>query len=342
MDEAQNLYRIALNFKEQSDIYNYMVHMIMAANNGHNLAVSHIKGEGFEKYVNGLKDRGEEIKKFLISTKEYNYSAAFLGLIYLYEGKYKLAKEALKKSEDNPVGLFVLGIMYQEGKCYPEDLDKAINYFELSIQQNYVESMNCLGILYSNGKNGKQNYERAKELFETAINLGSIRAISLLAGLYCLGRGVPKDIKKAKELTELAVKKGDVNASVILGLMWQDGRGCEKDFRKARELFESALEKNHPTAMNRLLILYRDTELKNERDYVINYFNEIGKLDKIKLIYNYDDFVIKLIKENLDQKNRIKALEQDNNEMMDHIMASPEGSLFFEARDDWKRRSCKF
>ena len=342
-EETLNLYSIALKFKSQEDIYNYVVHMIMAANNNHSLAISHIKGEVFmDRFYDIKNNNDKQIYNFLTSTREKSYSMAFLGCYYIYKNKPKRAIKYFKESINNPVSLLGMAVYYQLENSYPHDLNKAIDYFNLAVEQNFILAMILLGKLYSDGKSGVQNYGKAKELFETAIELGSISAISLLANLYCYGKGVPKDFKKAKELTQMAVDKGDVNALVVLGLMWQEGTGGEKDIKEARKLFEAALEKNHPTALNRILILYRDTDLKNDRAYVIDYFNKINKLDRVKLIYKYDDWVIDLIKENLEMKNRIKGLENDNSEMQDHIMASPEGSLFFEAREDWKRRSCKF
>ena len=65
--DSHKLYNEALNFKAQSNDYNYVIHMIIAANKGDNMAINHIKGENFMVIFTKLRTE-TQLHKFLKST----------------------------------------------------------------------------------------------------------------------------------------------------------------------------------------------------------------------------------------------------------------------------------
>ena len=208
-------------------------------------------------------------------------------------------------------------------------------FYEATKQYKY--SVNGLGYMYKNGKGVIKDYIKAKELYEQGIEKGCHTSINNLGIMYHNGEGVTQDYNKAKELYELAIKKGGGHAYIYLGILYHNGKGVTQDYNKAKELYEMAIAKNIMDAMDNLVLLYKTTDLKNDKEYVINYFLKINELDKLKEIYNYDDYHIQLIMDNDKLMKKIAESDKKINELEAHIKASPDGELYFQAKESWDK-----
>lgn len=171
------------------------------------------------------------------------------------------------------------------------------------------------------------DYEKAFQLYQFASDKGLISATYNLATCYSRGRGVPRDVEKCVELCKLCVQKGHINSMLNLGNIYYN----KKDFEKALKYYEMAHDVDH------LIVLYQNYKIRDKK-YVTEYLLNLGKEELLKKIYKYDDFDINFLKENHEMKKELHKLKTENAEMKSHILASPDGPLYFEALEQWKHR----
>jgi TPR repeat protein len=82
-----------------------------------------------------------------------------------------------------PDGQYQLAQIYEKGQDVPRDLDKAIHYYQLSAQQNYLPSAMELGRIFSNEKT-VQDEKKSIEWYTFAANRGEIQAENYLFHYY--------------------------------------------------------------------------------------------------------------------------------------------------------------
>ena len=340
----EELYKKALQFKEVNDYDNCIIYMTMSANYEYQLAQDQLRDDHFyNKFTR--KINYSNVKSFFEATQEYRYSLNHLATLYCngttVEQDYNKAKElyevAIKKG--HPTSMYNLGLLYYYGRGVTKDYNKAKELFEIAISKDNADAMNVLGNMYYYGQNVVSDYDKAKELYEKAITRGNTDAMSRLGTMYKYGRGVEQDRKKAEELYELAVSKGSSHAMINLGNMYKGGGPMVQNYYKARELFELAITEDtlEISHINALTSLYVTTNLKNDKQYAIDYFLKINHQDKLKEIYAYDDYDIQMIIDNKKRAVEIAQLIKENSELRVHIMASPNGELYHEAKESWDK-----
>jgi TPR repeat protein len=109
-----------------------------------------------------------------------------------------------------------------------------------------------LGVLYLNGKQFPQDIARAAQLFQQAADAGNVEAQYALATLYRQGRGVPKDPRKATQLLGAAALAGNLDAMVEYAIAQFNGNATAKNERAAAQLFLKAARRGNPVAQDRL------------------------------------------------------------------------------------------
>jgi len=152
------------------------------------------------------------------------------------------------------VGMFGLGVFYENGFGVQQDYAKAREWYEKAADRGDVVAMTNLGVLYENGQGVPQDYAKAREWYEKAAAKDDARA-SYLGVLYEHGRGVPQDYVKARELYEKAAAKDNARAN-NLGVLYEHGLGVQQDYAKARAFYEIAAAKDNANAMFNLGVLY--------------------------------------------------------------------------------------
>lgn len=201
-------------------------------------------------------------------------------------------------------------------------------------------SIAYLGYMYDFGYGVTQNVLKSLELHEKAIIQGVAYSMNSLGYAYDHGTVVVKDYIKAVELFEMAVKKGYSHAMSNLAIMYQYGAGVTENLIKAIELYEMAINKGDNDVIHNLVILYKDNKDEIDKDIVINSLSKINQLDCLKKIYGYNDDCISYIKKVLNHEKEIDELKKENDELTKHIMASPDGELYFEAKKHWDENRC--
>ena len=299
----EELYEKALEFKKINDIDNYYIYMTMSANYNYKLAEDELEND--YKLKLHVKQNHSNTIKFYEVTKNYSYSANYFGY------------------------------MYDSGQDITQDYSKAIELYEVAIAKGNAYAMSNLGIIYGNGEGVIQDHNKAKELYERAILKGNSTAMTNLAYMYNHGNGVTQNYNKAVELYQMAVEKGCGISMNNLAYMYSRGNGVTQDYNKSIEIYQMAIEKGRITSINNLVIIYKKT--KTNKQDIINYFLKINQQDRLKDIYKYDDYDIQLIVDYSKLTKKITEFEKKINELETHIMASPEGELYFEAKEHWSK-----
>ena len=302
----KELYEKALEFQQLKDYDNYCMYMTMSANYGYKLAEDYMLND-YDNNGMSQKQNYSNTKPFYEATQQYSHSANCLGYIY------------------------------QNGKGVTKNYNKAKELYEQAIEKGSIMAINNLGTIYQEGYD-TIDYNKAKELLEIAAEKGNSLAIHNLGTIYKLGMGVKQDFNKTKELYELAIEKGNSYAMLELGTMYHYAHGIEQDYNKAKELYEMAIEKNNLSALNNLTVIYKTTtDWHQNRDGVIDYYLKINRQEKLKEIYNCNDYGIQMILDNKKLTKEISTLKKKIDELETHIMASPEGELYFEAKESWDK-----
>ena len=232
-----------------------------------------------------------------------------------------------------------------------EDHDNYAIYLKMSANYGYKLAENAILNRANMCIGSNENYSKTKLFYETTKSYGY--SANTLGYIYLNGRGVERDLDKVKELFEIGCSKNNVLAMYNLSYIYYYGLGVPVDYDKAEELCKSSFERGYEIAFNLLSYAYRMNIFKKDKMEIINYFHKINKPKKVKQIFGYDDYTLELIinnykitKENSELANKISELankitelENKNNDLETHIMASPDGPLYFEAKENWHANS---
>jgi TPR repeat protein len=143
----------------------------------------------------------------------------------------------LAVDQDDADAQLILGNMFKTGMGVEKDYARAVELFQLAVDQGEASAQCNLAIMYKTGGGVEQNYARAIELFQLAADQGLATAQCILANMYEEGIGVEQDYARAVELYQLGVDQDDANAQLGLAVMYFEGKGVEQDNARAEELW---------------------------------------------------------------------------------------------------------
>lgn len=125
----------------------------------------------------------------------------------------------------------------------------------------------------------------------------------------------------------------------ILGYLYIMGLKVQEDRIKGIELLKRAIEKGNVDAFNFLsVVVVSFEEINKYKIALINYLIENNQFIKIKNIKGSDEQMIEFIMNNKKLEKENKELRKEIEELKTHIMASPEGELYFEAKESWSKQ----
>ncbi len=165
------------------------------------------------KYDSDILDPDEKLRYFQKSAEEGNALAYYaLYEIYCKDNKHEKAVENLEKAADKnyPKALITVGGFYEKGvEGYPQDFDKAENFYIRAKEQKYSTANKYLGELYYR----KKEYGSAFVYIKRAAKSGDTDCMEKLAYMYENGLGTKQRPEDAKEwydkLSMLAHKSPD-------------------------------------------------------------------------------------------------------------------------------------
>ena len=167
----------------------------------------------------------------------------------------------------------------------------------------------------------KIDYKKAMLLYLKLCDQGLGMAMNTVGYMYLLGQDVEVDYKIAVKYFKMT-KHGYNN----LGYMYQKGFGVKLDLDRGIKYYKLAIENGNMNGVGNLRVVYQ-TYLPDDNE-VIEYFIKIGYKHELKHIFSFDNLLDKIL-----------LLEKEKSEMKNHILASPDGPLYFEALEEWKRDS---
>lgn len=151
---------------------------------------------------------------------------------------------------------YYLGVMYYKGENVHQDFSKAIQWFNKSAKNNYIEAYLYLGNIYNSGTQGvDQDYKKAAVFYRTAAKKNNVEAQYHLGELYNLGHGVPQDFTEAIKWFGQAAERKHPKACFQLAQKYALGEGTPRDYTKAHMYWSIASAFNvKSAAQNRDLL----------------------------------------------------------------------------------------
>jgi enhanced entry protein EnhC len=199
--------------------------------------------------------------KYLMKNATAYYAPAAVGLGFIYDtvdDNYQQALTAyqLAANQQDPIGQYNLGLMYELGKGVPVDYNKAQALYEQSATKHHTKAMVQLAGIYFNGLAGSRDEEKAMELYKKAAQKGDREALYQLGLMSETGVGTDLNINKAIDYYQRSAKKENTKASLALARIYQYGQGVNKDSKKAFDIYEALAKQHNPYAQFQLATFY--------------------------------------------------------------------------------------
>lgn len=161
-------------------------------------------------------------------------------------GDYDAARPDLERAAEagHVESQYYIGAMYAQGRGYPEDRDRAFDWFQMAARQGNPKAQHALGAMYSGGfGRARRDDRRALELYLRAAEQDFAASQFRLGYIYQKGdRGTPRDIDQAIRWYTLAAEH-----AFRTDPEGQNARELEIA-RDAREALEQLAADGHPAA----------------------------------------------------------------------------------------------
>lgn len=160
-------------------------------------------GHAYASYLLAKRNRmvlSPPADKFWMDNREQNY-------------KYYLT---LSEEQGNRSALYYLGVWYENGQeGFKKNIDKAIEFYTLSAQQNYPAAMSKLADKLEKGLGITQDISRAFDYFQQASKFRIPEAMFRLGKMLLEGHGIVQDIDLATMWIKKAAFYGNRDAKKI-------------------------------------------------------------------------------------------------------------------------------
>ncbi len=154
-------------------------------------------------YGDDIKCNAKKGEKYLLLAAAQSHAEAQfeLGKFYLERDTEK-AENWLVKAVGNGSGeaAYIIGLRYYDGERAPRNLDKAIQWYEVSAKRGHIPSITMLGAIYKNCNDGRAKV-KVRDLLTKAAEQGVAEAQYELALCY-----YGKDMEKTVSWLEKSAK----------------------------------------------------------------------------------------------------------------------------------------
>jgi len=155
-------------------------------------------------------DFAEGVKEF--KAKNYNVALAALG---------RAAATGYPPAQN------YLGYMYRHGHGVPQDLGRALSWYQKAAAQNHAGAMNNIGFLYRQGLGVAQDNAEARSWFRKSADRGDSVGQYNLAQMLAEGAGA--DHREAAKWYRAAAEQGHPRAAMGLAHLYSQGLGIAPD-----------------------------------------------------------------------------------------------------------------
>ena len=141
---------------------------------------------------------------------------------------------------------YALGTLYEQGHPgVPQDVAKAIIWYQKSVDQGVPSAENNLALIYATGRGVERDPANALNLWLSAANKGHVQA-QYNAGLaFFRGSGVERDIGRASQLFQQAAAGGLADSQYALAQMYRLGIGVQRNAQTSLFWYEQAAAQGH-------------------------------------------------------------------------------------------------
>lgn len=138
-----------------------------------------------------------------------------------------------------------LGHIYEDGFMLPQDINKAIEYYKIAVEQDHPKAQYNLGRLLIDGLFGvPKNEKLAIDLLERSAQQGNLDAMEDLGICAYEGKGIPVDKERARMLFEKCARAGLPQSQYDFALMNYLGDGGPANYKAAEYWYNKTIEQN--------------------------------------------------------------------------------------------------
>lgn len=160
-------------------------------------------------------------------------------------------------SVGNPFACYQFAkLVLSEESPEPEQVEKALDFLNQSVEAGNSSAQYFLGKLYEKGQHVPENAAEAVRLYTLAAEQGNDFAAYRLGKFYLGGEGILKDVERALHWLNFAAEKRNSFAEYALGILYLKGEDVSKDSIKAVDFLNEAAEKDNEFAQYRLGKVY--------------------------------------------------------------------------------------
>ena len=202
--------------------------------------------------------------------------------LYVTSARYQLDLERLMTAQfylaqilakqGNAEAAFNLANMYVEGRGVVRNTEKAIYWYEKSMEKGYLDAYTKLALIYQEGRGVARDVEKAERLYKEATKRGNAEAPYRQALIYedrIVSDKKLSDVQREKLLQEilklytLSANRGFVLGQISAAKMYEGGRGVTQDLNRALDFYEKARFQGSKEAQENFDRLARSTPRKN-------------------------------------------------------------------------------
>ena len=140
----------------------------------------------------------------------------------------------------DPAAEYELGARYAEGRGVPQNLPKAVQWFERAAKSGFAPAQFRLASLYEKGDGLKKDPQAARRLYLAAAAKGHAKAMYNLAVLYAEGIDGKPDYKVAAEWFRKASGYGVTDSQYNLAILYARGIGIQANLAESYRWFTLA------------------------------------------------------------------------------------------------------
>lgn len=146
----------------------------------------------------------------------------------------------LLADQNDPLGQYGLGVMYDLGVGVPENSKEAAKWYRMAAEQGNADAQNNLGAMYEAGEGLPEDSKEAVKWYRRAAESGNFDAPNNLGAMYLTGVGVPRDYVRAHMWFDLAMRRKDRAAVKNMGFIMK--RMSPDQIAEARKLANDWME----------------------------------------------------------------------------------------------------
>jgi TPR repeat protein len=134
---------------------------------------------------------------------------------------------------------FWLGLIYEQGRLVPKDLEQAESWFLKSAEKGYAPAESILGLMYWYLDS---DAAKAAMWLQRAAQKGDSEAQFWLGNAYEQGLLGTINYREALNWLQKSAKQGHPEAQASLGQMYEDGEGVKQNYALAAKWYRKAAE----------------------------------------------------------------------------------------------------